>query len=320
MQICITGANGFIGRILTRALSSLGHSITVLTRKGGYEFPSDVDVVIGDLTTPECPIDTFLEDCDVLIHCAGEVRDEKVMRCLHIDGTQRLIQSLQNKFRYTGKIVHWVQLSSVGAYGPPIGIPEIDRVVTELTPTNPSNEYEVTKTLSDELVVKASLDGSITYSILRPANVFGAKTTNQSLRRLIVMVKKKWFFYIGKPGSIATYVHVDDVVTALMICATESKAKGQIYNLSSDCKLEDLVNCIAVIVGVRQPSLRIPVPFIRIPLNLLSKIFGNYLYVPSINIFILRTLYPSQKIETELGFRFVKDLPGGVKEIVKELL
>ena len=318
MQICITGANGFIGRYLIDALSRQGHAIRVLTRQEGSLFAGNIEVVRGDLTKPDCPLDEFMDSCDVLVHCAGEVRDEKVMRLLHVDGTRRLIQSVQDNFLRTGRIVHWVQLSSVGTYGPPVGLPERDRVVTEETESNPANEYEVTKTLSDELVIQASKNGSITYSILRPANVFGTKMTNQSLRRLIVMVKRKLFFYVGKPGAIVTYVHVEDVVAALMICATESRAKGQIYNLSSDCKLEDLINHIALLLGVRKPWLRLPVPFIRIPLGMCSFFLGGDVYIPSINVFVLRTRYPTQKIETELGFYFSKSLPGGVDDMVKE--
>jgi len=319
MQICITGANGFIGRYLIRALSQKGHSIRVLTRQEGNLFSGDVEVVRGDLTRLDCPLDTFMNGCDILVHCAGEVRDEKVMRLLHVDGTKRLTQSIQDNFLRTGQKVHWVQLSSVGAYGPPIEVPETDRVVTEETESNPANEYEVTKTLSDELVIKASKNGSMTYTILRPANVFGTKMTNQSLRRLIVMVKRKLFFYIGKPGAIATYVHVEDVAAALLICATDSRAKGQVYNLSSDCKLEDLINHIALLLEVRKPWLRIPVQFIRIPLGLCFFLRG-LIYIPSINAFILRTRYPTKKIETELGFCFSKSLPCGVEDMVKEFV
>jgi len=318
MQICITGANGFIGRYLIHALSHQGHSVRVLTRQEGSLFSGNIEVVRGDLTMSDCPLDTFMNGCDVLFHCAGEVRDEKVMRLLHVDSTKRLIQSVQDNFLRTGRIVHWVQLSSVGAYGPPVGAPETERVVTEEAESNPANEYEVTKTLSDELVIQASKNSSMTYSILRPANVFGTKMTNQSLRRLIVMVKRRMFFYVGKPGAIATYVHVEDVVAALIICATDSRAKGQIYNLSSDCKLEDLIKHIALLLGVREPWLRMPVPLIRIPLNIFSAFFGNRLYLPSINILILRTRYPAKKIEAELGFHFRRSLPGGVKDMVRE--
>ena len=62
MQVCVTGANGFIGRYLVGALSHQGHSVRVLTRQEGDTFPADVEVVKGDLTSLDCPLDQFLRE------------------------------------------------------------------------------------------------------------------------------------------------------------------------------------------------------------------------------------------------------------------
>lgn len=318
MQVCVTGANGFIGRYLVAALSLQGHSIRVLTREVGNIFPTNIQVVIGDLTKSDCPLNEFINGCEVLFHCAGEVRDVNVMKLLHVNGTKRLIQSVQEEYLRTARAVHWVQLSSVGAYGPPVGKPQADRLVTEDTVSHPANVYEVTKTIADELVIHASKTNALTYSILRPANVFGSKMTNQSLRRLIEMVKHKSFFYVGKPGAVTTYVHVDDVVAALIICGVDPRAKHQIYNLSDDCELEYLIKHIASQLGVREPWMRIPEPLIRFPLWLLSVLLRPWVHIPSLNVLLLRTRYPAKKIKTELGFCFSKQLPGGVNDLLKE--
>jgi nucleoside-diphosphate-sugar epimerase len=320
MQVCVTGANGFIGRYLVGALSHQGHSVRVLTRQDGNIFPADVEVVKGDLTSSDCPLDGFLRDCEILFHCAGEIRDHTVMRLLHVEGTKRLIQAQLREHLRAGRRMHWVQLSSVGAYGPPIGRPQTDRVITEQTTENPVNEYEITKTISDELVMHASKSGAMTYAVLRPSNVFGARTTNQSLRRLIEMVKRGLFFYVGKPGAVVTYVHVDDVVAALIVCGVVPRAKGQIYNLSYDCELEVFINHIASQLRVRRPSLRIPGPLIQVPLSLLSNLLKSLIRMPSLNVLVLRTRYPTKKIETELGFKFSRPLPAGVKDLVREFL
>ena len=159
--------------------------------------------------------------------------------------------------------------------------------------------------------------GAMTYCILRPTNVFGATMTNQSMRRLIRTVRHGVFFYVGKPGAIATYVHVDDVVAALMICAVESRAKGQIYNLSNDCKLEDLINHIASTLGVSQPWLRIPAPLVLIPVSLLSTLLKRWVRIPSLNALVLRTRYPTEKIESELGFNFSKPMPAAIGDLMQ---
>jgi nucleoside-diphosphate-sugar epimerase len=318
MQVCVTGGNGFIGRYLVAALYHQGHSIRVLTRKQEYIFPADIQVVIGDLTKHDCPLDEFIYGCEVLFHCAGEVQDVDVMRLLHVNGTKQLIQSVLNEHSLTGQAVHWVQLSSVGAYGPPLGKPETERLVTEDTITQPANEYEITKTISDELVIHASKSKALTYSILRPANVFGTKMTNQSLRRLIEMVKHRLFIYVGKPGAITTFVHVDDVVKALLICGTDARAKNQIYNLSDNYELEYLVKNIAHQLGVREPRLRIPTSLIRHPLDLFTKLVKPLIHIPSLNVLLLRTSYSTQKIETQLEFSFSKPFSSRIEELVKE--
>jgi nucleoside-diphosphate-sugar epimerase len=320
MQVCVTGANGFIGRYLVGALSHQGHTVRVLTRQGGNMFPAGVEVVKGDLISLDCPLDQFLHDCEVLFHCAGEIRNPNVMRLLHVEGTKRLIQAQLREHLRTGRRMHWVQLSSVGAYGPPIGRPQADRVITEQTRENPVNEYEITKTISDELVMQASKSGAMTYAILRPSNVFGTRTTNQSLRRLIEMVRRGLFFYVGKPGAVVTFVHVDDVVSALIVCGVAPRAKGQIYNLSCDCELEVFINHIASLLRVHRPSLRIPGPLIQGLLSLLSSFLKPLINIPSLNVLVLRTRYPTKKIETELGFKFSKPLPAGVEELVQEFL
>ena len=318
MQACVTGANGFIGQSLVDTLYRQGLSIRVLTRRSDCVFPDGIQVVRGDLTSPDCPVDQFLTGCEVIFHCAGEIRDVATMQLLHIDGTQRLLQATLKEAAQSGQTIHWVQLSSVGAYGPQQGGARTNRIVTEDTHPCPVGEYEATKAKADELVMQASEGGLMTYSIVRPSNVFGATMPNQSLRGLISMVKRGLFFYIGQPGAVATYVHVDDVAAALMKCAFEPKARGQIYNLSNDCPLEDLIKCIALLLGVRSPQIRIPESLIRNAVGLFEGRVNIPLTQSRIDSLVNKTHYLSDKIISELGFRFTKSMPASVEELIKK--
>lgn len=318
IQACITGANGFIGQGLVAALYRQGLSIRVLTRRSDCVFPAGVQVVQGDLTTPDYPLDQFLAGCEVIFHCAGEISDVTTMQLLHIDGTQRLLQATLKEAAQSGQRIHWVQLSSVGTYGPPEEGARTDRIVTEVTHPHPVGEYEVTKTRSDELVLQAGEGDLMTYSIVRPSNVFGAMMPNQSLRGLISMVERGLFFYIGQPGAVATYVHVDDVAAALMKCAFEPKARGQIYNLSNDCPLEELIKCIALLLGVRSPRIRIPESLIRNVVGLFEGQVNIPLTQSRIDSLVNKTHYLSDKIISELGFKFTKSMPASVEELIKK--
>lgn len=316
MQVCVTGANGFIGRCLVDALSCQGHSIRVLTRRPGCLFPDDVQVVMGDLTSPDCPLDQFLVGCEVVFHCAGEIRDVGAMHLLHVNGTQRLLHAVLKESAQTGQKIHWVQLSSVGAYGPPHGPAKMDRIVTEDTPPRPVGEYEITKTRADELVIQASEGGSMTYSIVRPSNVFGAGMTNQSLFNMVGMIDRRLFFYIGKPGASANYIHVDNVVEGLISCGTMQSAKGRVFNLSDHCTLEHFVEVIAAALGCASPWLRIPESIAYLMGVTLGRLPGFPLTQSRVNALVNRSIYPISHIQDELGYHHVISMEDGLRELV----
>lgn len=317
MQICVTGANGFIGRCLVDTLSQQGHSIRVLTRRADCLFPEGVQVVLGDLTSPDCPLEQFLVGCEVVFHCAGEIRDVATMRLLHIDGTQRLLQAALKESAQRGRKIHWVQLSSVGAYGPPLGVDNAGRIVTEDTPVRPIGEYETTKVIADELVVRASEGGLITYSIVRPANVFGAKMTNQSLFNMIAIIDRGLFFYIGKLGASANYIHVDNVVEGLICSGMQSAAAGRIYNLSDHCTLEHFVEVIAAELGRTAPQLRIPAPIARLAAKIFGGLPGFPLTQSRVDALVNRSIYPISRIQRELDYHHVVSLEDGLRELVE---
>jgi len=188
--------------------------------------------------------------------------------------------------------------------------------VTEDTLPRPLGEYEATKTLSDELVIQASESDLITYSIVRPSNVFGEAMPNQSLRQLGEIVRRGLFFYVGQPGAVAPYVHVDDVVEALIRCGTDHRAKRMIFNISNDCLLEDMINGIASAFNVPRPRLRLPESGVRVATCIIGKVMTTPLTQERINALVARTRYPYLKIERELGFIPRISVPDAIGEVV----
>jgi nucleoside-diphosphate-sugar epimerase len=315
MIFAITGGTGFIGQKLVKQLVDDGHEVRVLSRKNTIN--TGGELYRGNLLTLNV-LQSFVANVDVLFNCAGEIRDVTVMRSIHVDGTINLLDAVIKEAHRTGKRIHWVQLSSVGAYGPPSCVPNLERIITETSPNSPVGEYESTKTDADKLIVEACACNSISYSILRPSNVIGECMPNQSLRSLIRMVRRGLYFYVGRPGAIANYVHVTDVVSALLKCAFVPAAKGEIYNLSSDCLLEDIVQQISKTLGVRQPWLRVQERSIRIMVDLVGKRIPIPLTHSRIDALVMRTHYPADKIISELGYVFSKPMPAGVDGLVRE--
>jgi len=302
LKVCVTGGAGFIGRQLVESLEAAGANLILLSRSPKLD-KNNTQYFLGDLADKSVTLDGLLDDVSVIYHCAGEIKNDALMRALHVDGTSRLLREVDRVIKSKKRNIHWVQLSSVGAYGIPAGEAHEVREVTEITPTAPRCEYETTKTLSDELVVEyAKSETLFSYSILRPSNVIGPSMTNQSLHSLVNVIKKDRFFYIGSRSSISTYIHVNDVVAALILCGNDARAKGQVFNLSNDCALSEIVNAVAVSVSITPPQLCVPEWPLRLLAKLMSRKMGFPLSQARIDALVRHTSYPVTKIQTMLGF------------------
>ncbi len=300
MIVAITGGTGFIGRKLMQHHLAQGDEVRVLSRRATAE--TGVKLYRGDLSS-DTELQSFVDGVDILYHCAGEIRDAARMQAVHVAGTQRLIEAA------TGRIGRWVQLSSVGAYGQ-----QRAGVVAEQTALHPCGTYEITKVESDALVQAAALDGAFEHAILRPSNVYGADMSNQSL---FGMIRRGWFFFIGKPGASANYIHVDNVVAALLLCGVKPEANGQVYNLSDHRTMEQFAATIAAALGKPMPGLRLPEWTVRLAAKLLGGIPKFPLTEARVDALTVRAIYSTGKIEHELGYRHIVPMEAGLDELVQ---
>ena len=301
MIIAITGGSGFIGRILVKKSLENNYKVRLLSRKSLPENEGYIPFK-GDLSDPKVDLSNFLDGVDILYHCAGEVINEALMNELHVNGTKRLIKQAK------GKVGRWVQLSSVGAYGKCRS-----GVVTEKTKEQPLGVYETTKTESDNLV-KAS---GIPYLILRPSNVFGDNMTNQSLHNLFSMIQKGLFFYIGKKGSMLNYIHVDDVVEALVKCGENENITEEVFNISQSIILENLIVSLLNYEGKNTTFIRLPEWLVRLFTGLFKVIPKFPLTSSKIDALTLRSVYDSNKIQNLLDFQFKNSLEDDFKSFYR---
>jgi len=120
MKIFLTGANGFIGRHLTRHLAAAGHNILALVRtEADCDFPASVQTVRGELSATD-PWREALAGCDALIHLAARYRiggiDRHEMAASNIEGTRRVLHAAEQAG--LKRIVH---VSSTAALGETFG-------------------------------------------------------------------------------------------------------------------------------------------------------------------------------------------------------
>ena len=308
MIVAITGGTGFIGKKLVARLVERGDTVRLLTRNpAASEKASLVEIHECDLVTVDTnQLSSMLDGVDVLYHCAGQFTNAQAMQALHVDATCKLVAAA------AGRVAHWVQLSSVGVYGT-----MQDGVITEETALNPAGEYEITKAEADRVVIAGAIQGSYSYAVLRPSNVFGARMTNRSLFGMIAMIDRNWFFYIGRPGASANYVHVDNVVEGLIRCATMPAARGRIFNLSDHRTLEQFVGAITEALGRSAPQLRIPQPLAHLIGATLGKLPGFPLTRSRVDALTNRSSYSISRIRQELDYRHVITMEDGLRELVQ---
>ena len=289
MIIAITGGGGFIGSLLVDKHLKQGDQVRLLSRNTLLE-RKNVQYFFGDLSNSSVDLSDFVDGVDILYHCAGEVNNKSLMRELHVNGTQRLVDVAQ------GKIGRWVQLSSVGVYGACR-----DGTITEDSNEQPFGIYEQTKTESDKIVKNSG----IPCVILRPSNIFGIDMPNQSLRGLLHTIQKGLFFYIGKEDkSLVNYVHIADVVEALMCCGSDDKALGEVFNLSQSETVEKMITSFASGIGSDKKILRLPEIVVRVLVSVFGKIPKFPLTSSRVDALTGRCVYDSIKVQKILGFKY----------------
>jgi nucleoside-diphosphate-sugar epimerase len=308
--VAVTGGTGFIGSHLVSRLLEEGYHVRVLTRNPEkrltFRSQDNIEVFEGDLTRESEHLSSFIDEAEILYHCAGEVQKSDFMHETHVIGTKNLLATTKNTVK------HWVQLSSTGVYGTfPSG------KITEQTLLNPNGIYGRTKAQADQLVQSYAKKGRFTYTILRPSTVFGPAMKDQSFFRFIKMIDKKLFFFIGKPGATANCIHIDNVVQGLRMCGKKPEAKNQIYNLSDWCMLEDFVAIIAKELQRPLPGLRLP----ERPLRGITKLFGRIPKFPlnemKLNALTHRSVYSITKIQHDLNYKHQTSIQEGLRQMVK---
>jgi len=306
MVVGITGASGFVGSALMRRHIDAGDVVRCLSRRSKAVSQSGVQVIEGNLEKPDNALARFADGLDVLYHCAGEVRDVHRMQAVNVEGVRALLSAA------AGRIGRWVQLSSVGVYGS-----SQSDLISEDTPLAPRDLYEQTKADADALVTEAGRAGDIaSYVVLRPSIVFGPGMPNQSIAQMMRMVQHRLFFYIGRSGASANYVHVSNVADALLLCGTAPQAEGQVYNLSDWCTVEEFVGAIADALACPRPRLRLPEWPVRRAVRMVNHIASLPLTDSRVDALVNRRRYSIQRIQRDLRFSLAVSIPAGLAQMV----
>ena len=324
MIVAITGGTGFIGRHLIARHCLRGDQVRFLTRQHSTKGIVGATAFVGSLDSNADVLGPFVRGADVLYHCAAELRNEVEMHNTNVCGTENLIAAAN------GEIGRWVQLSSTGVYGRHrAGVQDMrgdidedaidENAIDENAIARPTNKYESSKLASDNLVQEAAAQHGFAAVVVRPSNVYGIDMPNQSLFQLIRMIDRGWFFFIGPEGASANYVPVENVIDALLLCATAKLSEnGRAYIVSDHRSLEALVQIIASALKKKPPKCRFPEPLIRIANAIIGKLPGFPLSTSRIDALTDRSIYRIDRIQSELGFENRVSMEAGMGELVRQ--
>ena len=307
MLVAITGASGTVGRRLVERHAAAGDRVRVLSRSDRADAIPAAEIHRGDLTSGGETLARFADGADVLYHCAAEIHEPSRMMAVNAGGTRNLVAAAR------GRIAHWVQLGSIATYGAPQS-----GTIDEDTPPAPIDAYGHSKTAADEAALAAAREGAFSCCVLRPSKVFGAGTAsgnNEILFRLFKLVDRGVFFYIGEPGAMAHYVHVDNLVDALLRCG-RAKSVTRVFNLSDERTLEHFIGVVAAALGRKAPTWRLPERPVRIVARVLGGVPGWPLDERRVDALVNRASFPATRIERELGYAPVVTLEDGLRELV----
>ncbi|WP_415063549.1 NAD-dependent epimerase/dehydratase family protein [Bdellovibrio sp.] len=257
MKVLVTGANGFLGSWVTKALVNEGHEVYALVRpKSDISELDGVDCkyVHGDVTDIPSLIEAF-KGMDSVFHLAGVIAYKKSQRSLmdkvNVQGTANVVSVCREH-----KIRRLVYLSSVVAIGAGYTTHEILNEESSYNIADLNLGYFETKHQAENIVKAACNKGEINAVILNPSTIYGAGDAKKGSRKMQLKVAQgKLKFYTSGGVNV---VAVEDVVAGIL-SAWKKGRNGERYILAGEnILIKDLFALIAAEAGVKAPPYQLP--------------------------------------------------------------
>ena len=313
MRVLVTGANGFLGGHLVKALLAVNFDVTALVRE-----TSDLDnltalgckIVTGDLLkTPS--LVKHLEGMDGVFHVAGAMSSspgecERLLQ-VNIEGVKNILAACVEK--KVKKLIHVSSAVTIGTNLSPLD-PLLNEESLNITKNKNFANYD-SKRIGEELVLKAAGEGSIDAVVVNPGLIYGGGDARKMIRKgnLLAARGKLPAYTSGGVNVVA----VEDV-TAAMIKALREGKSGERYLLTGDnITIKELLISISILADAQPPKYKLP----DFPLKMLATIlefFGIKSELCKENIFAATSFhwYDNSKAKRDLSFK-----PKPYKEALK---
>ncbi|HEU5157997.1 MAG TPA: NAD-dependent epimerase/dehydratase family protein [Streptosporangiaceae bacterium] len=286
MSVLVTGATGFVGGAVVRALVAAGHQVTALVRspERARLLPAGVRPVIGEMSRPETYRDAAAA-ADVVVHAAqvrveGRVTRGRLARLAAANDT--MTTELARVCKEHGRRL--VYTSGCFGYG--------DRAadwITEDTPLRPTPlglEHATQVARLRSMHAEEGLD----VVILHLGFVYGPGGTFKNV--FYDQARRGRLRCIGDGANYWSLVHVDDAASAY-VAAVERAPAGAEYNVVDDepLTLRAFVDELTLALGKRRPG--------NVPRALASLAVG----APAIASLTSSYRVSNNRIRAQLGWR-----------------
>jgi UDP-glucose 4-epimerase len=269
LNILVTGGAGFIGSHLVDRLISRGYNVKVIDNLSTGNLSNiqshidngQVEFVKGDITQLD-DVNACIKGIDAVFHLAAQisvplsVKNPEFTYETNVKGTLNLLASLAK----TNPAAKFVFISSCAVYGEPQYLP-----VDEKHPTNPISPYADSKLLGEHYTLGFHQNKLLKTAALRFFNVYGVRQGLNDysgvMTKFIDRIKQNQSLTIFGDGSqTRDFVHVSNIVDAIVACMENPNAEGQVFNIGTGKALtiEDLAQNLIQLSGASSTILHAP--------------------------------------------------------------
>ena len=316
MRVLVTGATGFAGSHLARALALRGYQVRAFQRAAPRKPDAPgIEVAMGDLRDPAA-VARCVDGIDVVYHIAAIYRQagvpRDVYRAVNATSVGRLVEAAA-----AAGVRRVVHCSTVGVHGdiehPP---------ANEDAPLKPGDVYQETKLEGERLARDAGARHGIEVTIVRPSGIYGPG--DRRLLKLFRGVARGRWITLGSGKIYYHLTYIDDLVEGFRLCGEHPSAANQTYILAGGevTTLNDLVAMVADVAGVPAPTVHLPVwPFwiagalceaVCPPLGLEPP-----LYRRRVDFFTKSRAFDISRAQRDVGFAPQVGLHDGIKRTIE---
>jgi dihydroflavonol-4-reductase len=277
MKALVTGATGFVGAAVVRALVKSGVDVRVFARRNS-DFtnlqPFKIDGAYGDLRDKDS-LRKALNGCAQLYHVAAHyalwARDSSVFYDVNVTGTKNVMEAARDAG--TERIVY---CSTIGAIGlPPNGGPGTEETPVSLA--HMAGHYKRSKYLAEQEVLKLAKAG-LPVVIVNPSAPVGEGDVRPTPTGQVIVdfMKGRMWAYIETGMNI---VDVDDVAAGHLLAMQKGRI-GERYILGTkNLTLREVFGILSGLTGVKAPSVKLPRQCV-LPLAYLNVAFSYVTNIP----------------------------------------